>query len=774
MGPRPSDLNDEPVNLRAILVNYGSYWPLFVICIGIALAIAFFYTKYATPAYDVTATLMIQDNEQQPNEPKTSLVEFQALEQVNAPKVVENEMEVLRSNQLIKDVVDNFQLWADYKLKGGIIKDQDLYGINPVKVNLVNASTPVPSQKIDLRITDTDDYVLLEAKEKSSKHRFGDTVTVKSGSWTITKNPNINHFLGDEIQVGISDPQATVLGYQNALKIESQEKPASIINISLSDANIQKAEDFINYLIYFYKKTDIAEKSKITQSTLDFIDRRLDSLSGQLNHAENNIEGYRSQNGLTDINQQSQMYLQGIQANSEKLNDINTELSVIDQLESYVNEPGNDDTNIPSIVGITDQHLVELVQKLSDQELERHKMLATLPEKNPAFDPVNSQIAALKQEIKGDISSIKSSLKTMGQSLESYKSNIQSSIKNVPVQEHQLEGMGRQQSTKSTLYDYLLQQREAISLTYASSASEVRLVDAAHILPLKSSKKYMPFGIAFLLGLIFPAGFIYGRDLIRNNVNTRRQVEHITGLPVLAEVSNVKLPSAIAFENRNNPDSFPLIEQFRHLRTQLHLLNQSSAGGRVVLIASSVAGEGKSMIAGNLAVSLASTGKKTLIIETDIYKPTISSLFGLPASGGITGYLNGQVKKTDLIQQVAAYPGLHIIGSGSFVDNFSELLEQDRFRSLVNELRLDYDYILFDTPPVHSINDAYIIAAFCDLTLYVVRYNHTSKSLLPFIHKLNVNESLPGMNIVFNGLEKGRDGEGYKYENYYRERVNLN
>jgi capsular exopolysaccharide synthesis family protein len=185
-----------------------------------------------------------------------------------------------------------------------------------------------------------------------------------------------------------------------------------------------------------------------------------------------------------------------------------------------------------------------------------------------------------------------------------------------------------------------------------------------------------------------------------------------------------------------------------------------------------VANEGKSMISSNLAVSLASTGKKTLLVETDIYKPSLSAMFGLPASGGITGYLNGKVNKSNLIQQPAAYPNLNIIASGTFTDNFSELLEQHLFRDLVNELRRQYDYILFDTPPVHAINDAHIIAGFCDLTLYVVRFNHTSKALLPFIHKLNVNESFPKMNIVFNGLERGRDGEGYRYENYYKQAVN--
>jgi len=765
--PKPGS-GDEPVNIRAILIRYLSYWPLFAVCLVIALAIAFAYTKYDASPSDVIATLMIQDPNTRTNEQKSSLVEFQALEQVNAPKVVENEIEVLRSNQLIKDVVNYFQLWADYKLKGGIIKDQDLYGKSPVKINLIEGSTPVPTQKINLRVSDTDSYLLLGAKGNSTKHRYGDTISNMGCTWTITKTPNLIHYIGDEIQITAADPEATVLGYQNRLKIESQEKPATVVNISLSDPNVKKAEDFINYLIYFYKQADIAEKGKITKSTLEFIDNRIASLSGQLNSTETNIEGFRSANGLTDINAQSQMYLQGIQSNGEKLNEINTQLSVINKLESYLNEAGNSNSTIPSTVGIADQHLSELVQKLSDVELEKNKMLATLPEKNPAFDPINRQITLLKQEIKEGVSGIKASLSTMQKSVESYKSSIQSSIKSVPVQEHQLTGMSRQQSTKSSLYDYLLQQREAISLTYASSASAVRLVDAAHILPVKAAKKFIPFGIALLMGLIFPAGFIYSRDLIRNSVTRRKVVEQATGVPVIAEFSYIKLPSEIAFANRDNPESFPLIEQFRHLRTQINLLNNAPSQGYVVLLTSSVANEGKSMVGSNLAVALASTGKKTLLVEMDIYKPAISKTFGLPASVGITGYLNGHTSYKELVQQPALYPNLSIIGSGAFVDNFSELLEQNLFDDLVDKLKKEYDYILFDTPPVHAINDAYIVANYCDLTLYLVRYNHTSNSLLPFIQQLNVNESLPNMKIIFNGLVNGRDGEGFKYENYYK------
>jgi capsular exopolysaccharide synthesis family protein len=200
-------------------------------------------------------------------------------------------------------------------------------------------------------------------------------------------------------------------------------------------------------------------------------------------------------------------------------------------------------------------------------------------------------------------------------------------------------------------------------------------------------------------------------------------------------------------------------------------LNKNPDQEFIILLTSSVANEGKSLTGSNLAVTMASSGKKTLLIEADIYKPKLLATFGLHSTAGLTGYLYGKANLKDIVQDVQAYPGLSIMDSGAFVDNFSELLDRELFYILIETLRKEYDYVIFDTPPAHPINDAYIIAKHCDLTLYIVRYDFTSNSLLPFIHKLVINESLPQIHIVLNGLQNGRDSEGHKYEKYYRSSV---
>lgn len=776
--PRQSKGDDDDIDLREISIKYISQWPLFVVSVIIALAIAFVVYKIKKPAYEIKATLVMQDNKDKTTEEKSAL---QELDLVNPPKIVENEIEILKSRQLTKSVVERLQLWATYSIKDNLtissykIKDNfitnDLYGITPVKFNLNQAAGPILQQKLKVNILDADSYLLTDGDNGVTKHRFGDTINSQMGSWTITGTDNLKAYIGKTILISLVDPELTIQSYLKSLNVILKDKLASAVELSISDPNAKRGEDYINNLIYYYNQAEIAEKNNLTKSTIAFIDTRLDSLRGELNSAEGKVEGYRSKKGLTNIDAQSHIYLQDVQANGARLNEINIQLNIINGLERYVNLSGNTDHNIPSISGISDQILVGLVQKLSDLQLEKTKLLATLPERNPAFESLNNQIASTKFAIKENIRNIKSSLLATKQELQSFKSNFQSSIQSVPGQERQLAGLNRQQSIKENLYTYLLQKREQISLSYASSLSNARLVDVAYALPLSGSKKLVPFGVAIVIGLVFPAGLIYGKDKIKNNISKRKEIEIATSIPIVAEFNYIKLPSGIVSDSKNNELNFTLLEQFRCLRTQLVFLNQSVYKGKVTLITSSMMSEGKSFISSNLAVSLANSGKRTILLEMDIYKPKISNIFNLSESLGLSDYLKGKYSKEDIIQKSQKYQDLYFIGCGTFIDNFSELLGQRSFQDLLNELRANYDHILIDTPPLHAINDANIIAKLCDVTLYVVRYNHTSKSLLPFIQKLHTDKKLPKMNIVFNGLVEGRDGEGYKYEKYHHSKL---
>jgi capsular exopolysaccharide synthesis family protein len=235
-------------------------------------------------------------------------------------------------------------------------------------------------------------------------------------------------------------------------------------------------------------------------------------------------------------------------------------------------------------------------------------------------------------------------------------------------------------------------------------------------------------------------------------------------IPISGEVEWNKLRSPIVTDAANGKQNFMLIEQFRSLRTQLYYLHDNDSKGRVTLIASSVAGEGRSFIASNLGVALATSGKKTIILELNLYRPIMSDIFNLPASHpGMSNYLNWESLKEEVIQNTVTYRNLDVVTSGQFIPNFSELLDRKRIEILLDWLRLHYDHIIIDTSPLQVIGDANIVSRLCDITLYVIRKNFTSKTQIPFINKLHADQQLPKMSIVYNGVDPVRDG----YKDYF-------
>jgi capsular exopolysaccharide synthesis family protein len=269
------------------------------------------------------------------------------------------------------------------------------------------------------------------------------------------------------------------------------------------------------------------------------------------------------------------------------------------------------------------------------------------------------------------------------------------------------------------------------------------------------------------MGITVPLGIVYGRNSIRNRITSNKEILNALDVPILSELAYEKSKMPIVVHDRRK---FAIAEEFRTLRTKLHYLHGKREKGRVTLLTSSISNEGKSFVATNLAVALAASGRKTIILELDLRKPKVSSIFNLEAkSPGISNYLNGEVSEKEILQSSVTYPNLDVMGSGDFYSNPSELIDQPRMEALINWLRLNYDDIIIDTPPVSIVTDAILLARLSDVTLYIIRQGFTSKILLPFIKNLNTENHFSKMNIIFNGMEKGRygySGYGYGYEDY--------
>jgi tyrosine-protein kinase Etk/Wzc len=750
----------KPINFKGILTRYAYNWPLFIAGLVLTFSAAYLYLQIANPVYEVKASLMVKDDEKNPDE-KSVLYE---LDLTDSHKAAENEIEVLQSRTLVNKVIKDLQLWTTYTSKNGLSK-QDLYTSSPVKFVMLNADSTTSIDKVNLtiKIKDKNSFELKTADGNFKTFAFNSTLKNNFGLWKLVPTSTIENYKGDQVNIALTDLRKTADNYQKAIVIELLDKKTPVIGLSIKDQVPERGEDVLNDLIKVYNNAAIAEKNRLTQSTLDFIDQRLASLTGEVSSAEKSVEAFRSTRGLTDISSQSQIYLQNFQSNDDQLNQINVKLKIVDDIEKYVNSP-NGQGNVPATFGIDDPLLRKLLEKLADEQTQHSSLAATVPENNPAFIALNRQIAATRAAIKENVGNIKSSLLTTRQQLETYNAKFESTIKNLPHQEREYIDIKRQESIKENLYNYLLQKKEELSLSYAATKADARIVDNAYAGAPLWPKKSIVFAVAFLLGLTLPAGFIYSRRLVGDKITTLTEIETRVAAPVIAELSYVKTRDALVLDNKKN---FMIAEQFRMLRTNLATQSDKKSG-RIILITSSIANEGKSFTTSNLAMALALSGRKAILLEMDLRRPKISRSFGLKErSTGMSDFLTNSAQLPEIIQS-SGYENLDIIGSGGLKEiSPAELFERKSLADIIQNLQGQYDDIIIDSSPVHLVTDAMILAKYADITLYVIRQGVTGKAELAFINNLDQRKKLNNMNIIFNGIQRARYGYGYKYDNSY-------
>jgi tyrosine-protein kinase Etk/Wzc len=747
---------------KQTVIKYLFHWPLFIIGLAIALTAVFFYLQIAKPVYVVKASLIIKDDKKDGETADASKPEDIGL--TNPSEDVENEIEVLKSKRLVGEVVKDLQLWVTYKKKDGFLLSHELYKNSPVKLVSLFPAKKLNGETITIKIKDDKSFLLETAKGREIDFPYNASYKSSFGVWRLEPTENLSLYKDSVIKIILSDPDKTTIGYQNLLGVELVNKLATSIDLSVTDKVPQRGKDFLNCLLSNYDIATTIEKNKEAKSTLDFLDQRIASLTSELSASENGIENFKSSKGLTDLTSDSKINLENMQANDAKLNDVNVKLSVIDGIERYINSSENL-AKAPAMVGFTDPALTNSIDKLAQLQLLHDKMAATLPETNPDFDPVNRQIETTKDAIKENVKNIKQSLESTRDELMSFNTTFKTSTKNIPVEERQYADIERQQTSKENLYTYLLQKREEISVKYASNLTNNRVVDQAYA-EAPANYTSMAYLLALILGISLPALLIYGRNAFAYRITNLDEITGAIKTPVISELPYEKTKSLIAVKEDTLT---PASEQLRALRVKLHYLNADKPKGRVTLLTSSVPGEGKSFVSVNLSIVSALADKKTILLELDMRKPRLAKSFGLTQKRpGISDYLKGTATAEDVIQPSGYIPNLDIIGSGSKINNPSEILGKEELNELILHLKDHYDDIIIDSPPVHLVPDALILCHLSDVTLYVIRQGFTGKAELDFINKLFDQNHFTNTHIVFNGVQRIKYGYGYRYdEGYY-------
>lgn len=774
--------SEEQVNIQELLFRYLIHWPWFVVSIIICIACAWGYLRLTTPIYNISATVLIKDEKKGGGASMSSDLEKMGLEGfISSSSNVDNEIEVLRSKSLAREVVNNLGLFVTY-MDEDEFPSKELYHTSPVLVSLTHQEADKLPGRMEINMILQPTGVLgvqITVGEKEYRKQFDKlpavfptdegTVAFFANNDTLSAVCPENITKERHITAFINRPFSVLKEYVNSLSIAPTSKTTSVVVISLENTNTRRGRDYINKLLEMYNINANNDKNEVAQKTAEFIDERIGIISKELGSTEQDLENFKRSAGITDLNSEAQIALTGNAEYEKKRVENQTQINLVMDLQRYMK--GNEYEVLPSNIGLQDAASAGAIDRYNQMLVERKRLLRTSTENNPTIINLDTSIRAMRTNVQATLDATLKGLQITKEDLAREASRYSRRINDAPTQERQFVSIARQQEIKSGLYLMLLQKREENAITLAATANNAKIIDEALAddNPI-SPKKTIVYLAALVLGVGLPVGVIYLIGLTKFKIEGRADVEKLTSLPVVGDIplADEKTGSIAVFENQNNLMS----ETFRNVRTNLQFMLEN--GKNVILVTSTISGEGKSFISANLAISLSLLGKKVVIVGLDIRKPGLNKVFNIPKKEhGITQYLtNTTANLMDFVQPSDINKNLFILPGGTVPPNPTELLARGGLEKAIETLKANFDYVILDTAPVGMVTDTLLIGRVADLSVYVCRADYTHKAEFTLINELAENNELPNLCIAVNGLDLNSRKYGYyygygKYGKYY-------
>ena len=768
----------ESFNLKKAISTYVKQWKWFLLSIIICLGTGYINLRYTTPQYAVSAKIKLLDKNEA-SSAGDALGDLAIFSEKEDAKV-EDEIEVIQSRIFLRNIVKKLNLNLSYFTKGRVY-ESELYKTSPIAVNFIVSDSIINRTNynfyVDILSSTEFNYRKYE-DDIPKKIGFGENISASFGDFVIVPSSlDIENWIDRTIRVKITPIDLLSESLKYRINIFPVEKSSKVLIISMQDPIINKAKDIINTLVEEYNLSMSKEKNDHSKGVTDFIDRRIELIARDLVSVDSSIVHFKTGNKVTDVTSEAGQFLSSSSANEQQLDISRTRLRQLDYAKESVNDTNSYDP-IPSNLGMNDPAISTLSVRYNQLLEQRRNLLKSAGSKNPIVVQLDVTINALRENLRQSIDNSINANAIQIRSLESQSRRINSKIFSVPGQQSKLRSIERKQGTKESLYLYLLEKREesAISSTTTNSPS-AKILDEAYNSnggPVSPNNR-MVYIAAMFIGLFIPFSIIYVSDLLDTRIHNKEDLENIIkNITVLGEIPKVKGKQTDLLVQRN--DRSILSESFRIIRTNFDYVRRGREAGdynNVIFVTSTINGEGKSFFSMNMALTLANTDKRVLLIGGDIRNPQIFS--GIvnkqkndASKIGLTEYL---VDKSILVGEAINTFDINdnkidVLLSGKVPPNPAELLMTDRMKTLFDKVSAQYDYVIVDTAPSMLVTDTLLFSQYAGHTFYMTRAGYTEKRILNFAKELHADKKLNGMMLVVNDVKQSNFGYGAKYGYY--------
>lgn len=763
---------DEALDTTGLLLDYLANWKWFVLCVVLCLIGAYFYIATIVPTYQVKASLYLNNQ----NWTSANATQMSSGTQLVAMKnyIDQTELEILKSRNNLIDIVDSLKLTYSYWREGNL-RDKPLYENNAIEASLDSVSLVNLSSTINITVANgkkdglynvTAQTYFNGAKEEKKlvDVEMPLDIELSQGTVTLKRVAHIPALTGVE-KIRIANPLWAASGVAGSLSLAFDEKAPYIVRISYLTSRPRQGVDIINTLVDFYNQQIMDEQNLSAVQTEAFILDRLVMINDELRDVEQRLQDYRQQHNIANLDQQVSASLSVKNSTENQLAQIDAELSIINSIESEVNR-SDVYTTLPSVT--TDNSLNQVLEAYNKKVIQLNRILETSTPDNPVVGRLQEDLTRDKTRILQNINSVKNNIHARRSAIAQIEGKSAGTLSALPPIDKGLQEIFREQQVKVNIYTFLLQRREEIALQKSLATPTARLIDNPVGSGPVSPRTQTIYIVAFLIGLAIPAGIIFLKRFFFHQFKDQEELQRLTNIPIIGEISNDPNKGANPIVVGTNV-STSIAELFRLLRNNIGF-TKNGTEKKVILVTSSVSGEGKTFISTNLAMTYALTGKKVVVVGFDIRRPALAHKFGLNNSQGVTTFLSGQVNDINpLLHQSTESDNLYILPAGPVPPNPNELLLSENMKRLIDQLRHDFDIVILDTAPIGVISDTFIIIPYSDIQLYVTRASYSTKGSLKVLHQAVRDNRLSDPYIVLNGVNISSASYSYrKYGHYYR------
>jgi tyrosine-protein kinase Etk/Wzc len=774
--------SEETINIKEILKKFSGHWYYFILSIIICLFLAFLYNRYSDKVYKVSTDILIRDD----NNSQLGVENImEGMELFSGKTNLENEEAVLKSYTLASRTIKKLNIQMSYFMHGNVQKIH-LYDQTPFIIKFDSSHCQLPESEFFIELIDdntfrlmvkcTEQYTYDLFNDKRNKklsanldyektHHYNENIENPYFSFQIIKTSFYDDLkLEDKSSYSFIFHSLDIITkkHVNLLNIKPTSKESSVLRLSITETNRRKNIDYINTLAKLYILQGLEEKNEMAINTIRFIQDQITKTSDTLDVIEKDLAIFKERNPNLDIiNKDFGAFFQKQKVDGDiSINQIH--LIYYNELLTYLqNSEKTDNIISPTSVGVTNSELNSLINSLLTLNSEKKKLELSTTKSHPKYQSVLSQISHTKKSIIENLKNLISSTNIAKRNLEDRSIVFNSQINELPIKEKEYVKLKRKFIQSENIVNYLILKEQETTIAKEGTEADHKVLDPAgdkdSLIPI-SPKNNLNFIISLLLGIGIPVTIISLKDFFNETIRSKSDLTKQTNIPILGVIGNSdKADSLVVIDNPKSVIS----ESFRSLRTNIQYL-ASDKKNKVITVTSSVGSEGKTFCTSNLSLILASAGYKTVLIGADLRKPKTHHNFNIENIKGLSSYLINQSSISEILNSTKN-ENLKVITSGPVPPNPSELLNSERMKELITDLKKDFEYIVIDTPPAGLVTDSVITMKFSDINLYVVRHNYTKRSMLNMINNLHDTKQVENINIIINDYIVSSTSYGYGY-----------